>query len=140
MLFYYDNAITRVQCPLISSAEVQRIIDFIACQPGYPAAYPLPEVLGGKNAIQAEFDMTDTDPLFEEAARLVVINQLGSTSLIQRKMKLGYNRAGHLMDQLEAAGVVGFGTGSQARDVLIRSEMELNQFLCRFQRPGRRTT
>ena len=76
-----------------------------------------------------DFDLGDRDPLFEEAARLIVQNQIGSTSLLQRRMKLGYNRAGRLMDQLESAGVVGPGQGSKARDVLIKTEMELNHYL-----------
>ena len=138
MLFYYDNAITRVQCPFISSAEVQRIMHFIGLQSGYPAAYPLPQVLTGGGESQPEFDIADLDPLFEDAARLVVVNQLGSTSLIQRKMKLGYNRAGYLMDQLQTFGVVGPGIGSRPRDVLMRSEFQLDQFLQDLLIRGRR--
>ena len=98
-------------------------------QRGYPEAYKLPEYVDEKEMEAKGFDLEDRDPLFEEAARLIVANQLGSTSLLQRKMKLGYNRAGRLMDQLEAAGVVGPGQGSKPRDVLIKTDMELDQYL-----------
>ena len=109
--------------------EVEEITQFIGKQRGYPEAYKLPEYIDEKDPEAKELDLGDRDPLFEEAARLIVQNQLGSTSLIQRRMKLGYNRAGRLMDQLEAAGVVGPGQGSKPRDVLIKSEMELDQYL-----------
>ena len=129
MLISHNGEITRLQCAFVDTPEVERITDFIGKQRGYPEAYKLPEYVDEKEMEGKEFDIADRDPLFEEAARLIVMNQLGSTSLLQRKMKLGYNRAGRLMDQLEAAGVVGPGAGSKPRDVLIKSEMELNQYL-----------
>jgi S-DNA-T family DNA segregation ATPase FtsK/SpoIIIE len=124
MLISYNGEITRLQC-----AFVDEISSFIGKQRGYPEAYQLPEYVDEKEMEGKDFDLADRDPLFGEAARLIVANQLGSTSLIQRKMKLGYNRAGRLMDQLEAAGVVGPGQGSKPRDVLIKSDMELDQYL-----------
>jgi len=129
MLISHNGEITRLQCAFVDTPEVERVTEFIGQQRGYPEAYKLPEYVDEKEMEGREFDLADRDPLFEEAARLIVVNQLGSTSLIQRKMKLGYNRAGRLMDQLEAAGVVGPGAGSKPRDVLIKSEMELNQYL-----------
>ncbi|HUB61180.1 MAG TPA: DNA translocase FtsK 4TM domain-containing protein [Puia sp.] len=129
MLISYNGEITRLQCAFVDTPEVERVTEFIGQQRGYPEAYKLPEYVDEKELEGKEFDLADRDPLFEEAARLIVVNQLGSTSLIQRKMKLGYNRAGRLMDQLEAAGVVGPGAGSKPRDVLIKSEIELNQYL-----------
>ena len=89
----------------------------------------MPEYIEEREVEGRDFDLNDRDPLFEEAARLIVQNQVGSTSLLQRRMKLGYNRAGRLMDQLESAGVVGPSLGSKARDVLIKTEMELDQYL-----------
>jgi DNA segregation ATPase FtsK/SpoIIIE, S-DNA-T family len=129
MLISYNGEITRLQCAFVDTPEVEKITEFIGRQRGYPEAYKLPEYVDEKEMEGKDFDLADRDPLFEEAARLIVMNQLGSTSLIQRKMKLGYNRAGRLMDQLEAAGVVGPGMGSKPRDVLIKSEMELDQYL-----------
>ncbi|HEV3412268.1 MAG TPA: DNA translocase FtsK [Puia sp.] len=129
MLISHNGEITRLQCAFVDTPEVERITEYIGRQRGYPEAYKLPEYVDEKELEGKDFDLADRDPLFEEAARLIVMNQLGSTSLIQRKMKLGYNRAGRLMDQLEAAGVVGPGAGSKPRDVLIKTEMELNQYL-----------
>jgi S-DNA-T family DNA segregation ATPase FtsK/SpoIIIE len=129
MLISYNGEITRLQCAFVDTPEVERITNFIEKQRGYPEAYKLPEYTDEKDMEGKNFDLADRDPLFEDAARLIVMNQLGSTSLIQRKMKLGYNRAGRLMDQLEAAGVVGPGQGSKPRDVLVRSEVELEQYL-----------
>ncbi len=129
MLISYNGEITRLQCAFVDTPEVEEITSFIGKQRGYPEAYKLPEYVDEKEMEGKEFDLADRDPLFEEAARLIVMNQLGSTSLIQRKMKLGYNRAGRLMDQLEAAGVVGPGMGSKPRDVLIKTDMELDQYL-----------
>jgi S-DNA-T family DNA segregation ATPase FtsK/SpoIIIE len=129
MLISYNGEITRLQCAFVDTPEVEAITQFIGRQRGYPEAYKLPEYVDEKEMEAKGFDLADRDPLFEEAARLIVLNQLGSTSLIQRKMKLGYNRAGRLMDQLEAAGVVGPGMGSKPRDVLIKTEMELDQYL-----------
>jgi len=102
---------------------------FISKQRGYPHAFLLPEYIDEKDQEGRDFDMNDRDSLFEDAARLIVQNQVGSTSLLQRRMKLGYNRAGRLMDQLEAAGIVGPNQGSKARDVLFKTEADLNAFL-----------
>ena len=129
MLISYNGEITRLQCAFVDTPEVEQITEFIGKQRGYPEAYKLPEYVDEKDAEAKELDLGDRDPLFEEAARLVVQNQVGSTSLIQRRMKLGYNRAGRLMDQLEAAGVVGPGLGSKPRDVLIKTEHELENWL-----------
>ncbi|RZK28135.1 MAG: DNA translocase FtsK, partial [Hymenobacter sp.] len=129
MLISYNGEITRLQCAFVDTPEVEAVVDFIADQQGYPQPFHLPEYIDEKEAAGKDFDLGDKDPLFEEAARLIVQNQMGSTSLIQRRMKLGYNRAGRLMDQLEAAGVVGPNIGSKARDVIIKTEAELDQLL-----------
>lgn len=129
MLVSYNGEITRLQCAFVDTPEVDRICDYIGKQQGYAQAFLLPEYVDEKEMENREFSMLDRDPLFEDAARLIVQNQVGSTSLIQRRMKLGYNRAGRLMDQLEAAGVVGPTSGSKPRDVLIKTEAELEQHL-----------
>jgi len=129
MLISHNGEVTRLQCAFVDTPEVEKIVDFIGDQRGYPQAFLLPEYIDEKELEGKDFDMSDRDALFEDAARLLVQNQIGSTSLLQRRMKLGYNRAGRLMDQLEAAGVVGPNQGSKARDVLIKTEMELQQHL-----------
>ncbi len=129
MLISYNGELSRLQCVFVDTEEVQAVCDFIGEQRGYPQAFQLPEYVDEKDMEGKDFDLSDRDPLFEEAARLIVHHQIGSTSLIQRRMKLGYNRAGRLMDQLETAGVVGPNQGSKARDVLIKTEMELDQHL-----------
>jgi S-DNA-T family DNA segregation ATPase FtsK/SpoIIIE len=129
MLFKWNDIITRVQGAFIDTAEVKRIANFVGRQGGYPEAYKLPDSVDPQEMGIKDFDLSDRDHLFEEAAHLIVMNQLGSTSLIQRKMKLGYYRAGRLMDQLEAAGVVGPDKGSAPRDVLIKTVMELDLYL-----------
>src|SRR6188474_1650343 len=129
MLISYNGEITRLQCAFVDTPEVDAVCDFIGEQQGYPQAFLLPEYVDEKEMEGKDFDLNDKDALFEDAARLIVQNQIGSTSLLQRRMKLGYNRAGRLMDQLEAAGVVGPNQGSKARDVLIKTEAELNQHL-----------
>ena len=123
---------TRVQCAFVDTPEVEEIVDYIGAQTGFETAYLLPDYEpesgdGSRNG--GGVDLSDRDPLFEEAARLIVIQQQGSTSLIQRKFSIGYNRAGRLMDQLEAAGVVGPFEGSKARQVLIPDEYSLEQLL-----------
>ncbi len=128
MLISYNGEITRLQCAFVDTPEVEKIVDFISDQRGYPQPFLLPEYVDEKELEGKDFDASDKDPLFEDAARLIVQNQVGSTSLIQRRMKLGYNRAGRLMDQLEAAGVVGANQGSKAREVLIKTESELLEF------------
>ncbi|KIC89319.1 DNA translocase FtsK 4TM domain-containing protein [Flavihumibacter sp. ZG627] len=129
MLISYNGELTRLQCAFVDTPEVEGVTEFIGDQRGYPQAFLLPEYVDEKDLEGKDFDLGDKDPLFEEAARLIVSNQVGSTSLLQRRMKLGYNRAGRLMDQLEAAGVVGPNLGSKAREVIIKTESELDQFL-----------
>ncbi len=129
MLISHNGEVTRLQCAFVDTPEVEQIVDFIGDQRGYPQAFLLPEYVDEKELEGKDFDLSDRDSLFEDAARLIVQNQIGSTSLLQRRMKLGYNRAGRLMDQLEAAGIVGPNQGSKARDVLIKTEMELQQHL-----------
>ena len=132
MLYLQGNDPIRVQCAFVDTPEVVDINKFIASQQGYAAPYELPEPkmeeseMGGESA---DVDLTHLDPLFEDAARLIVSNQSGSTSLIQRKFAIGYNRAGRLMDQLEKAGVVGAAMGSKPREVLILDEVSLNNLL-----------
>jgi S-DNA-T family DNA segregation ATPase FtsK/SpoIIIE len=129
MLISYNGDIVRLQCAFVDTPEVDKIVDFIGEQRGYPQAFLLPEYIDEKDMEGKDFDLGDKDPLFEDAARLIVASQVGSTSLLQRRMKLGYNRAGRLMDQLEAAGIVGGNQGSKARDVLVKTEADLQQML-----------
>lgn len=129
MLISHNGEITRLQCAFVDTPEVEQIVEYIGDQRGYPQAFLLPEYVDEKEMEGKDFDMADRDSLFEDAARLIVQNQIGSTSLLQRRMKLGYNRAGRLMDQLEAAGIVGPNQGSKARDVLIKTELDLQQHL-----------
>jgi len=129
MLISYNGELTRLQCAFVDTPEVDKITEYIGDQRGYPQAFLLPEYVDEKELEAKGFDVNDKDPLFDDAARLIVMSQQGSTSLLQRRMKLGYNRAGRLMDQLEAAGVVGQNQGSKARDVLIKTESELQQYL-----------
>jgi len=130
MLLSTGNDLIRLQCAFVDTPEVDRISEFIGNQRGYPEAYQLPEYLDeAAESAKAEFDPDDRDSMFEDAARLIVMHQQGSTSLIQRKLKLGYNRAGRIIDQLEASGVVGPFEGSKAREVLLPDEYALEQFL-----------
>jgi S-DNA-T family DNA segregation ATPase FtsK/SpoIIIE len=129
MLISYNGEVTRLQCAFVDTPEVEQVCDFIGDQRGYPSPFLLPEYVDEKELDSKDFDMGDRDSLFEDAARIIVQNQVGSTSLLQRRMKLGYNRAGRLMDQLEAAGIVGQNQGSKAREVLIKTEMDLEQHL-----------
>lgn len=129
MLLNLGSDSIRLQCPFVDTPEVDRVCEFVGSQRGYPDAYMLPEFEGDEEKGVGEVDLADRDPLFDDAARLIVTHQQGSTSLIQRKMKLGYNRAGRLIDQLEAAGIVGAFEGSKAREVLIQDEYALEQLL-----------
>ncbi|MBO9201208.1 MULTISPECIES: FtsK/SpoIIIE family DNA translocase [Niastella] len=129
MLISYNGEITRLQCAFVDTPEVDSICDFIGTQEGYPQAFFLPEYVDEKQFEGKELDLEDRDTLFESAARMIVTSQMGSTSLLQRRMKLGYNRAGRLMDQLEAAGIVGPSQGSKARDVLVKTEADLEMIL-----------
>jgi S-DNA-T family DNA segregation ATPase FtsK/SpoIIIE len=129
MLISYNGELTRLQCAFVDTPEVDKITDFIGEQQGYTEAFMLPEYVDEKEFENKTFDANDRDPLFEDAARLIVQSQSGSTSLLQRRMKLGYNRAGRLMDQLEAAGIVGPNQGSKVRDVMVKTDAELQQYL-----------
>ena len=129
MLISYGGELVRLQCAFVDTPEVDKIVDFIGSQRGYPDAFMLPEYVDEKEMSSKDFDVNDKDALFEDAAKLIVMSQSGSTSLLQRKMKLGYNRAGRLMDQLEAAGIVGPNQGSKVRDVLIKTDAELQMYL-----------
>ena len=118
----------RVQCAFVDTPEVEVIADFIGSQRGYSTAHLLPEYIGeGASQEVGDVDLSKRDPFFEEAARIVVANQSGSTSLIQRRFSIGYNRAGRIIDQLEAAGVVGPFEGSKARQVLVSDDLELER-------------
>jgi S-DNA-T family DNA segregation ATPase FtsK/SpoIIIE len=129
LLYTQGNEIVRVQCAFVDTPEVDKICDFIGSQKAYPEAYLLPEYIGEENGIKLDIDISERDSLFREAAEVIVTAQQGSASLIQRKLKLGYNRAGRLIDQLEAAGIVGPFEGSKARAVLISDLVALEHFL-----------
>ena len=130
MLFLQGADPVRVQCAFIDTPEVAEITKFIARQQGYPTAFYLPEYVDeNAGSDLGDVDMGRLDPLFEDAARLIVIHQQGSTSLIQRKFAIGYNRAGRIMDQLEKAGVVGPAQGSKAREVFCVDESDLGMRL-----------
>ncbi len=129
MLISTGNDMTRLQCAFIDTPEVERICEFIGSQRAYPQAHLLPEYEGETESVGSKADLNDKDAMFDEAALMVVQHQSGSTSLIQRKLRLGYNRAGRIVDQLEAAGIVGPFEGSKARKVLIRDEMELEALI-----------
>jgi S-DNA-T family DNA segregation ATPase FtsK/SpoIIIE len=130
LLYTQGNDLVRVQCAFVDTPEVERICEFIGSQKAYPNAYLLPEYIGEEgNGINLDIDISERDSLFRDAAEVVVTAQQGSASLIQRKLKLGYNRAGRLIDQLEAAGIVGPFEGSKARAVLISDLVALEHFL-----------
>jgi len=132
MLVSTGSTMTRVQCAFVDTPEVERICEFVADQRGYPTAFLLPDYVGEADGGSAVVDLKNRDEMFDDAARLIVSNQVGSTSMIQRKFSIGYNRAGRLMDQLEAAGIVGPSEGSKARQVLIQDEYSLEQLLNGF--------
>lgn len=130
MLFSQGSEIIRLQCAFVDTPEVERVVEFIGKQQGYPTAFELPEFEGeeienGKGGV----DLSDRDKLFADCAQLIVSAQSGSTSMLQRRFNLGYNRAGRIMDQLEAAGIVGPQVGSKPREVYVHTEQELNQLL-----------
>jgi S-DNA-T family DNA segregation ATPase FtsK/SpoIIIE len=130
MLLSVGGEMVRIQGAFVDTPEVERVIDFIAKQQGYPEPYLLPEFHGDEDLQgSAALSYRDLDDMFEDAARLIVSQQHGSTSMIQRRLKLGYNRAGRIMDQLEAVGIVGPSEGSKAREVLVYDEIELERFL-----------
>lgn len=129
MLLSHGSDLIRLQCALIDTEEIEKVAEFIGNQRGYPDCFELPEYLDENSEPNKDFDPNQRDEKFEEAARLVVSHQHGSTSLLQRKLQLGYNRAGRIIDQLEAAGIVGSFEGSKAREVKIKTEFELEEFL-----------
>ena len=128
MLYTNGNDVVRVQCAFIDTPEVEKITEFIGSQKAYPDAYLLPEFVGDESGINLDMDISERDSLFREAAEIIVTAQQGSASLLQRKLKLGYNRAGRLIDQLESAGIVGPFEGSKARNVNILDLAALDQF------------
>lgn len=130
MLISHNGELTRLQCAFVDTPEVEQVVDFISEQQGYPQAFLLPEYIDEKEAeARGEVDLSERDSLFDDAARMIVQQQIGSTSLLQRRMKLGYNRAGRLMDQLEIAGIVGPSQGSKPRDVLVKTDADLQRLL-----------
>ncbi len=129
MLFTQGNDVTRLQCAFVDTPEVAKITEYIGSQRAYPEAYELPEYVGEDSGTNVDYDISDRDSMFREAAEVIVIAQQGSASLIQRKLKLGYNRAGRIVDQLEAAGIVGPFEGSKARQVLVQDMVALQLLL-----------
>ncbi len=129
MLYTAGNDLSRIQCAFVDTPEVEKITDFIGSQRAYPEAHLLPEYVGEEGGTNLDVDISDRDKLFKDAAELIVTAQQGSASLLQRKLKLGYNRAGRIIDQLEAAGIVGSFEGSKARQVLIPDLVALDQLL-----------
>ena len=129
MLVSHGSELLRLQCPFVDTPEVEKVVDFIGSQRGYATAFELPEYEGEEEANDKVVDLTNRDKLFEDCARVVVQTQSGSTSMLQRRFNLGNNRAGRIMDQLEAAQIVGPAMGSKPRDVLFHTETELEQFL-----------
>ncbi|MDG1194757.1 MAG: DNA translocase FtsK, partial [Polaribacter sp.] len=129
LLYTAGNEINRIQCAFVDTPEVEKITDYIGSQKAYPEAYLLPEYIDDESGTSIDIDIEDRDKLFKEAAEIIVIAQQGSASLLQRKLKLGYNRAGRLIDQLEAAGIVGGFEGSKARQVLVTDFLALEQLL-----------
>ncbi|MEM5565192.1 DNA translocase FtsK [Psychroserpens sp. AS72] len=129
MLYTSGNEITRIQCAFVDTPEVERITEFIGSQKAYPDAHLLPEYVGEESGTSLDNNIADRDKLFREAAEIIVTAQQGSASLLQRKLKLGYNRAGRLIDQLEAAGIVGGFEGSKARQVLVPDFVALDALL-----------
>ncbi|MDN3493002.1 FtsK/SpoIIIE family DNA translocase [Winogradskyella bathintestinalis] len=129
MLYTQGNELIRIQCAFVDTPEVEKITEFIGSQKAYPDAHLLPEYVGEEGGTNLDIDISDRDKLFRDAAELIVTAQQGSASLLQRKLKLGYNRAGRIIDQLEAAGIVGNFEGSKARQVLVPDLASLDQLL-----------
>ena len=129
MLISFGNDLTRLQCAFVDTPEVERICDYIGNQRAYPEALLLPEYVGDNEDTGFDMDADERDSLFEEAAKILVTHQQGSASLLQRKLKIGYNRAGRIIDQMEACGVIGPFKGSKAREVLISDLVSLELFL-----------
>ena len=129
MLFTQGNELIRIQCAFVDTPEIELLTDYIGSQKAYPSAYQLPEYISEDSGTNIDISIEDRDALFKEAAEVIVTAQQGSASLLQRKLKLGYNRAGRLIDQLEAAGIVGPFEGSKARQVLISDLQSLDRHL-----------
>ena len=129
MLYTQGNDLIRIQCAFVDTPEVEKITEFIGSQKAYPDAHLLPEYVGEEGGTNLDIDILDRDKLFRDAAEIIVTAQQGSASLLQRKLKLGYNRAGRIIDQLEAAGIVGCFEGSKARQVLVTDLVALDQLL-----------
>ncbi|HWY38041.1 MAG TPA: DNA translocase FtsK, partial [Bacteroidia bacterium] len=129
MLLSTGNDLIRIQCAFVDTPEVEKITDFIGSQRGYSSAHLLPEYVDEAAEGIADIDLSERDKMFDDAARIVVQHQQGSASLLQRKLKLGYNRAGRIIDQLEAAGIVGPFEGSKAREVMIKDPQSLEERL-----------
>ena len=129
MLFTQGNELIRIQCAFVDTPEIEVLTDFIGSQKAYATAHQLPEYIGEEGGTNLDIDIEDRDKLFREAAEVLVTAQQGSASLLQRKLKLGYNRAGRLIDQLEAAGIVGPFEGSKARQVLVPDLQSLDKLL-----------
>ena len=129
MLFTQGNDMTRLQCAFVDTPEVAKITEYIGSQRAYPSAHLLPEYVGEDSGTGLDYDIAERDAMFRDAAEVIVMAQQGSASLIQRKLKLGYNRAGRIIDQLEAAGIVGPFEGSKARQVLVPDMLALDQLL-----------
>ena len=129
MLFTQGNNLIRLQCAFVDTPEIEKLTDFIGAQRAYPDAHLLPEYISEESSTSTDNNINDRDPIFREAAEVVVNAQQGSASLLQRKLKLGYNRAGRIIDQLEAAGIVGPFEGSKAREVMYRDVISLHEFL-----------
>jgi S-DNA-T family DNA segregation ATPase FtsK/SpoIIIE len=129
MLISTGNTLTRLQCAFVDTPEIDKITDFIGSQRAYASAHILPEYVGEESGTAIDMDIDDRDELFGDAAYIIVNAQQGSASLLQRKLKLGYNRAGRIIDQLEAAGIVGPFEGSKARQVLISDILTLDNLL-----------
>ena len=129
MLVSHGSELLRLQCAFVDTPEVERIVDFIGSQRGYASAFELPEYEGDEEENSKVADLSNRDKLFEDCAKVVVQTQNGATSNLQRRFNLGYNRAGRIMDQLEAAGIVGPAVGSKPRDVYFKTDAELEQFL-----------
>ena len=129
MLLSLGSDLVRLQCPFVDTPEVEDIVRFIGEQRGYPEAFMLPEYVSEHEEGGKGLDPSEKDDLFNEAARIIVQHQQGSASLLQRRLNIGYNRAGRLIDQMEAAGIVGPNKGSKAREVLIQDERQLSVYL-----------
>ena len=135
MLYNVGSDMVRLQCAFVDTPEVERVIKFIGNQQGFGTPYFLPEYKGEDGLDEASnISASDLDEMFEEAARLVVQSQHGSTSMIQRRLKLGYNRAGRIMDQMEALGIVSAAEGSKPREVLVFNEAEFDSIMSRFKK------